>query len=119
MRFTLSQKIDKEFLLPRDPAFVLITLLVEQLGIEPKLVVCKTTVLTIITITPCLFNLSREGHIWVFSYSHDRPIICLFNYPGSQNRTRTCDPLVMVLDKRFELLIQRFLAFVILPLNVI
>lgn len=74
----------------------------EQLGIEPKLVVCKTTVLTVITITPCLFNLNREGHIWVFSYSHDRPVICLFNYPGSQNRARTCDPSVMVLEVGLE-----------------
>ena len=23
-----------------------------------------------------------KGHIWVFSYSHDGPVICLFNHPG-------------------------------------
>ena len=58
-------------------------------GLEPPTSWSQTTQSTNWPTFRCLFNLNREGHIWVFSYSHDRPIICLFNYPGADNRSRT------------------------------
>ena len=30
-----------------------------------------------------------KGHIWVFSYSLDGPVISLFNHPGRELKTRT------------------------------